>query len=133
MIHARVHFGAGLILGIVIAAIFFHFFAPRYEVFQSDNETVKQDRWTGDSWRMEQNKWVAVTEDKRDWKPVDQALMDAIGMQKQEEGHSPKSRLSELRQKYPALEPFSDEDIMERIKHIYSKKIIVDLYLSKME
>jgi len=133
MVQTRVHFGVGLILGIVVAAIFFHFFAPRYAVIKSDSGLMKQDKWTGESWQLQENKWVTVAEDKRDWKPVDEALMKALNMKDNGGSDSAKNRLRSLKEKYPVLEPFSDEDIMERIKYIYSKKIIVDLYLNEMK
>jgi hypothetical protein len=31
------------------------------------------------------------------------------------------------------LASLSDEDVMERIKYLYARKIMVDLYLSQME
>ena len=35
MIQTRTHFGIGLVIGIVVTALFFQFFAPRYDVVES--------------------------------------------------------------------------------------------------
>ncbi len=51
MIRTRTHFGIGLFIGIVVTALFFQFFAPRYDVIESDKMLIKQDKWSGNSWR----------------------------------------------------------------------------------
>jgi hypothetical protein len=41
-----------------------------------------------------------------------------------------------LREKYPVLKELSDEDLLERIKLVYSKQVLVNVYLDswlKME
>jgi hypothetical protein len=132
----KFHFGAGLFLGVVVTAVFLHFFAPRYAVLDSDTGVVKHDKWTGNAWRYDGEKWEKIAEDSRDWKPVDAALMNALNIQEKKNpagSSSINDRLKALKKKYPVLETVSDEDVMERIKYLYARKIIVDLYLNQME
>ncbi len=133
MTQSRIHFGAGLFLGILVTAVFFHFFAPRYEVVNSDNVLMKQDKWTGQSWRYEGFKWKQITETIKDWKPVDAALLEALNIHDISDANYLNAHMVRLKKKYPILETFSDEDIMERIKYIYARKIMVELYFNKME
>jgi allantoicase len=135
MIQTKVHFGAGLVLGIVVCAFFFQFFAPRYGVVKSDTGVVKQDKWTGNSWHYDGYSWKEIREDKQDWEAVDDALMDALNIKdsRTQSGNSLNARIQMLKAKYPVLASLSDEDVMERIKYLYARKIMVDLYLSQME
>lgn len=133
MIHTRTHFGIGLFVGIVVAALFFHFFAPRYDVIDSDNMLIKHDKWSGNSWRYEGSKWEKITDNTRDWKPVDAVLMNALNIPVSDDAESSGARMASLKKKYPVLENLPDEDIMERIKYIYARKIMVDLYFSKAD
>ena len=56
MIKTRTHFGIGLFIGILVTALFFQFFAPRYDVVEADNLLIKHDKWSGDSWKYEGDK-----------------------------------------------------------------------------
>jgi hypothetical protein len=131
MVQTRTHFGIGLFIGIIVTALFFQFFAPRYEVIESDDMLVKQDKWSGNSWKYEGNKWEKITDVTRDWQPIDEALMNALKLPVNSDTNNSDVQMASLKQKYSVLEKLSDEDVMERIKYIYARKIMVDLYFSK--
>lgn len=134
MTHTKIHFGAGLLIGILLTAFFFHFFAPRYEVINSDGTLVKQDKWSGDSWVYKDNKWEQTTDSIRDWKPIDQALTKALNFASNNGSTTGSTqRIKMLKDKYPVLAGISDEDIENRIKNIYSKKVLVDLYFNQVK
>jgi len=133
MIRTRTHFGIGLFIGIVVTALFFQFFAPRYDVVESDKMLIKQDKWSGSSWRYEGDKWEKITDSTRDWKPVDEVLMKALNIAAKGDTESSDGQMVSLKKKYPELEKISNEDIMERIKYIYARKVMVDLYFSKAD
>jgi len=130
MLQTRKHFGVGLVAGIVLATLFFQFFAPRYEILKLDKMVIKQDKWSGDSWRQEGHKWIKIEDSAKDWKPLDNVLIKALNVTDEKKGSNP---IVSLRKKYPVLEDFSDEDIMERIKTIYAQKIMVDLYFNNVK
>jgi hypothetical protein len=131
MLQTRVHFGIGFSVGICITALFFHFFAPRYEVTESNRVIIRQDKWSGTSWKYEGDEWKEIKENRVNWKPVDSALMKALNVPVIEGKKKSNNQIIALKKKYPFLEEFSDEDIMERIKYIYARKIMLDLYFSK--
>jgi len=133
MIQSRAHFGIGLFVGIIVTALFFQFFAPRYEIIESDNKLVKQDKWSGESWKYQGNKWEKITEVTRDWEPIDEALTKALNIASDNNTYDSNARMVSLRKKYSVLEDISDEDIMERIKYVYARKIMVDLYFAKIK
>ena len=132
MIKTRTHFGVGLFIGIVVTALFFQFFAPRYAVIESEKMLIKQDKWSGNSWRYEGNKWEKITDTTRDWKPIDEVLTKALNITAKGENKGSDRQMASLKKKYPLLEEISNEDIMERIKYIYARKIMVDLYFSNL-
>ena len=132
MIKTRTHFGIGLFIGIVVTALFFQFFAPRYDVIKSDKMLIKQDKWSGNSWRYESDKWEKISDNTRDWKPIDEVLMKALNLTTKGTANSSDGQMASLKKKYPELEKISNEDIMERIKYIYARKIMVDLYFGNV-
>jgi hypothetical protein len=133
MIQSRAHFGIGLFVGIIVTALFFQFFAPRYDIIESDNKLIKQDKWSGESWKYQGNKWEKITEMTRDWEPIDDALTNALNIVADNNTDNSNARMVSLRKKYSVLEDISDEDIMERIKYVYARKIMVDLYFTKIK
>jgi hypothetical protein len=133
MIQSRAHFGIGLFVGIIVTALFFQFFAPRYDIIESDNKLIKQDKWSGESWKYQGNKWEKITEMTRDWEPIDDALTKALNISVDNNTDNSNARMVSLRKKYSVLEDISDEDIMERIKYVYARKIMVDLYFDKIK
>jgi len=127
----KIHFGIGLFIGIIATALFFQFFALRYEVMESGKMLIKQDKWSGTSWKFEGNKWEKITSVLKDWKPVDKILMEALNITIHgDKKNSSYNQIASLKKKHPELEKISSEDIMERIKYIYARQIMVDLYFS---
>ena len=133
MNQTRAHFGIGLLIGIIVTAIFSLFFAPRYEIVESDKMIIKQDKWSGHTWRYQGNEWEKIVDSTRDWKPVDAVLVNALSFSAGGGANSSDVRMTSLKEKFPVLEDISNEDIMERIKYVYARKIMVDLYFSKAD
>jgi len=127
MDNGKIKFGIGLGVGIILAAFFFLYFAPRYETMESSGMVVKQDRWSGDTWRLVNNEWKKIKDVKRDWARIDQMLRQALNLPNNEKERD--KALNELRTKYPALVEVSDDEILERIKFVYSREIMNELYL----
>lgn len=129
MTKEKLHFGIGLLLGLVLASLFFKFYAPRYVTQKSPaGVLVKQDKWTGDAWRLIDNEWKKISDYNQSWEEVDKALRKAIGV----EASNPKQGgyLHRLRQEYPVLKDYTDEEITERIKLVYSKEVMTELFFS---
>jgi hypothetical protein len=133
MIQSKAHFGIGLFVGIIVTALFFQFFAPRYDIIESDNKLIKQDKWSGESWKYQGNKWEKITEMTRDWEPIDDALTKALNIPADNNKDNSNARMVSLKKRYSVLEDISDEDLMERIKYVYARKIMVDLYFAKIK
>jgi hypothetical protein len=130
MIQTRVHFGIGFSVGLCISALFFYFFSPRYEMIKSNSVIIKQDKRSGDSWAYEGNEWKKIKGNKVSWKSVDNALIEALNTPDIEGENNSVDQIAVLKKKYSFLNKVSDEDIMERIKYIYARKIMLDLYFS---
>jgi len=130
MLITKKYFGAGLILGILIAYGFFHFFAPRYTTRQFGRSLIKQDRWTGKTWRYENNEWKTILTVNQKWEYIDQVLRDALYMD-YSHNNSISEGLHMLRGKYPVLTDFTDNELLERIKTVYSKEVLNKLYLKQ--
>ena len=131
MTQTKVHFGIGLFIGVVLTALSFQFFAYRYDVIELDKILIKQDKWSGNSWRYENDQWGKINDNTRDWKPVDEILMKAINMPADANTNRSEERITSLKKEYPELEKIPDEDIIKRINYIYARKIMVDFYFSK--
>ena len=128
-------FAAGLVIGIVISALFCTVFAPRHMVSSSDGVMIKLDRWSGETWRFSGGKWLKIDKQEQDWKEIDQALASALNLKAQnpdEKNHNA-NLLQILKDKYPVLAGVSNEEIMERINIVYSKAILTDMYLNNIE
>ena len=128
MAREKLYLGIGLVIGIVIATIFFHLFAPRYATVKSGSTLIKQDRWSGKSWRFVDNQWKKTMSVDRDWQKVDQALREALRIPTK--GLDTGNALSLLREKYSVFKDIGDDELLERIKIVYSKEILCNLYLS---
>ena len=127
MTRDKTYFGFGLVIGLVIAALFFYYFAPRYKTVQAGDTLIKQDRWSGQSWRFADERWKPIMDVNRDWEKIDKALMQALGIST--DGPSRTTTLDLLRGKDDILKDLTGDELLERIKFVYSKEILVDLYL----
>lgn len=126
----KIYFVLGLVAGVLFAGVFLYSFAPRYTTVRNDDRIIKQDRWSGDSWRFVNGQWEKIVDTEYDWKKIDQALLDALQLGDTEARR--KKAFSLLRAEAPALKPLTDDQIMERIKYVYSKEIMVNYYLSRI-
>jgi hypothetical protein len=123
----KTYFGMGLVIGIVLATVFLFYFAPRYTTVKVGDNLVKQDKWSGQSWRFVDNQWKRIVGEDRDWDGIDKALTGALGIETDTPSRT--NALDLLRKKDPILKDLSDDDLLERIKLVYSKQILVNMYL----
>ncbi len=127
MTREKTYFGFGLVMGIVIAFLFLYYFAPRYITVKSGDTLIKQDRWSGQTWRFVSDEWKSIVGEDHDWEKIDTALRGALGIQKN--GHDRTDAINSLRKKNDVLNELSEDELLERIKLVYSKEILVNLYL----
>jgi hypothetical protein len=123
----KTYFGIGLVIGIILATLFLFYFAPRYTTVKAGDTLVKQDRWSGQSWRFVDNQWKRIVGENRDWDKIDKALTAALGIQTDTPSRT--NALDLLRKKDPILKDLPDDELLERIKLVYSKQILVNMYL----
>ena len=64
-----------------------------------------------------------------DWALIDKALQDAIQISLPVAEVDPGVALKKLRDRYPVLKDIPDYDLLERIKLVYSKQVMVGMYL----
>ena len=127
MSSGKTSFGIGLAVGIVVAVLFLYYFAPRFTTVKSGENLIKQDRWSGDSWRFVDGQWKKMMSFSRDWERIDDALMEALHLPT--DGGERANALSLLRKKDTILADLEDDELLERIKLVYSKEILVNMYL----
>ena len=125
----KLYFGIGLAIGIVLAFLFFQVLAPRYSTVPLNGEIVKQDRWSGKSWRFVDKEWKPISETEHDWDTIDKALRKALGIQNK--GVNKEDAFKRLREKYPILRNCTDEEMEDRIRRVYSREVMTMLYLTK--
>ncbi len=123
----KFQFAIGVLVGIVLTALFFIYFAPRYQIVERDGVLHKQDRWTGDTWCFCDKEWKRVSEHDDNWKNIDDVLVQALKHSGVDEVR--KTAMQKLKEKYPLLKKYSDEDILERVKLVYAREILSGLYL----
>jgi hypothetical protein len=121
------HFLIGLIVGILLSGVFFYYFAPRYETVKSGETMLKQDTWTGRSWRFVDNEWKSIVGVNRDWDTIDKALVSALRIPFAEVNTD--LALKQLQEKHPVLKELPDDELLERIKLVYSRQVLVNMYL----
>ncbi len=128
MRNEKKHMILGIVIGLVLAFFYFHYFAPRYEIKKIGPLSVKVDRWTGKSWRLVEDNWKSMLDVDENWERVDQTLQEALQTPVAQVDIS--RALTRLREKYPTLNDISDDELLERIKVVYSKIVLSKLYLS---
>ena len=117
----------GIIIGLILGVFYFHYFAPRYEIRKTALSTIKIDKWTGQSWRLVDNDWKKMLDMDEDWEQIDRTLQEALKIPIAQVDSG--SALKKLRDSYPVLKEISDDDLLERIKLVYSKMVLVNMYL----
>lgn len=123
----KMYFAVGIVLGILLSAMFFYYFAPRYETVKQGETMIKQDKWTGRSWRFTEDEWKLIVGVNRDWEKVDRALMAALRIPFADVDTD--SALASLQEKHPVLRDLTREELLERIKLVYSRQVLVNMYL----
>jgi hypothetical protein len=134
MISDKRHFLMGLVIGILLSGVFFYYFAPRYTTVKSGDMMLRQDTWTGRSWRFVDNEWKSIVGVNRDWDRIDRALVSALRIPFAEVNTD--KALKQLQEKYPVLKDLPHDELVERIKLVYSRQVLVNMYLDsfvKME
>ena len=134
MIGDKRHFLMGLVIGILLTGSFFYYFAPRYTTVKSGDTVLRHDTWTGRSWRFADNEWKSIVGVPRDWDSIDRALLSALRIPFAEVNTD--LALEQLREKHPVLKDLPNEELLERIKLVYSRQVLVNMYLDsflKME
>jgi hypothetical protein len=123
----KMYLGIGIALGILLSTVFFYYFAPRYETVKDGEMMVKQDKWTGRSWRFADNEWKPIVGVNRDWEKIDRALLDTLGIPFANVDMN--GALKSLQEKDPVLKDLTREELLERIKLVYSRQVLVNMYL----
>ncbi len=118
----------GIIIGVVISYFFFNYFAPRYEIKKTAALTMKVDKWTGDAWRLVDNNWKKMSDMDENWELVDKTLGEAINMKLPIPKVDSYLGLKKLKERYPVLKDIPDDDLLERIKLVYSKQVMINSY-----
>jgi hypothetical protein len=121
------YFLIGLIIGILLSGVFFYYFAPRYTTVKSGDMILRQDTWTGRSWRFMDNEWKSIIDTPRDWERIDRALLSALRIPFAEVNTG--LALKQLQEKHPVLKDLPNDELLERIKLVYSRQVLVNMYL----
>lgn len=117
----------GLVIGIVLASLFFQFFAPRYTTVQEGETLIKQDKWSGKSWRYASGTWVEMkTTDSRQ-EEIDKELRKALMVVIDPNGV--KQAMTEFKELFPALKDVPDEELLSRMSALYSREVMSALFL----
>jgi hypothetical protein len=117
----------GIFIGIVLSFFYFQYFAPRFEMKKEGLTLIKVDKWTGDSWRFVDDNWKKMADMDENWEKIAQALREAPNGPSAEV--DPRPPRAPLREKYLILKDISDEELLERIKLVYSKQVLTSMYL----
>ena len=80
---------------------------------------LRQDTWTGRSWRFADNEWKSIVGVNRDWDSIDKALLSALRIPFAEVNTD--SALKRLHEKHPVLKDLPNDELLERIKLVYSQ------------
>ena len=118
----------GIVIGLALAILYFQYFAPRYEVKEKGISIIKYDKWTGQSWRFVDNNWKKMADMDEDWEKVDKTLVSALKIPFADVDTV--AALNKLRDQHPDLKDIPDDELLERIKLVYSKQVLCNLYLS---
>jgi hypothetical protein len=119
----------GLVVGIIVALFYSHFFAPRYDIRKDGLSMMKIDKWTGQSWTLVNNNWKKMADMDENWEEVDKLLTEAMNIPFAQVDSD--SALKKLRDAYPVLKDIPDDELLERIKLVYSKMVLVNMYLGE--
>jgi len=119
----------GLIIGVLMALFYTQFFASRYDVKKDGLAIIKIDKWTGQSWSLVNNNWKKLTDTDQSWEEIDKTLSEAMKIPFAQVDSE--SALQKLRETNSILKDIPDEELLERIKLVYSKMVLVNMYLGE--
>ena len=117
----------GLVIGLALAFFYFNFIASRYEIKKEGLSIVKLDKWTGQTWSLVNDNWKKIVVSDENWEEVDKTLSEALKIPFAQVDSQ--SALKKLKESYPALKDIPDDELLERIKQVYSKMVMVNMYL----
>jgi hypothetical protein len=118
----------GLIIGLAAAFFYYNFSASRYEIKKDGTSIVKVDKWTGKSWSFVNNNWKIIRENYEEQDEVEKTLIKALGLTVAQV--DTEAALKKLKENYPLLRDIPNDELLERINLVYSKKVIANMYLS---
>ena len=127
MKNTKLNLAVGIAIGVILTFLYLSYFAPRYEVEKVGPTLVKTDKWTGQSWRYLNDNWKKVVYTDQEWKEIDRALAEALRIPVSS-GRT-ESALKLLREKYPILKDIPNDELQDRIKLVYSTRILREMYL----
>ena len=120
-------FAVGVAVGIFLTAVFFQVFAPRYALLQGEECLVKQDKWSGRSWRYDGQSWAEIRDAESRQQQIDQELRKALTV------IIDQNRLREatgrFKEMFPSLTDIPDEELLTRMSTLYSSQIMSTLFL----
>ena len=119
--------GIGFVAGVFLAVVLLLYVALRYEVVRTAESVIKQDAWSGKSWCLVNDAWMPVSEQEKGWRDVDRALSRALNISTAKVDID--DALQALRNKYPVLQEVPTKELLQRIKVVYSNKLLSSLYL----
>jgi hypothetical protein len=117
----------GFVIGGFLSVVLLLWVAPRYTVIHTEDTVLKQDTWSGKSWCLVNESWKPLSQKDEGWVEVDRALSKALNIT-----YAPvdiEEALRGLRGKYPVLKDVPTKELLERIKVVYSNKLLCSLYL----
>jgi len=120
-------FSGGFVVGAALCAVLLLYVAPRYTVVSSADTVVKQDTWSGESWCLVNDSWKRISKEDVGWGEVDEALSKALNISYA--AVNTNEALASLREKHPVLKGVPDKELLQRIKVVYSNKLLCSLYL----
>jgi len=117
----------GVLIGLAISFFYYTFFASRYELKKEGLSMIKLDKWTGQTWTLVNNNWKKSVVIDESWEEIDRTLSEALKIPFAEVDSE--YALEKLKETYPVLKDIPDDELLERIKLVYSKRVMVNMYL----
>jgi hypothetical protein len=128
----KIIFAVGLGVGILLAVLFLLFFAPRYATLTRGDTVIKQDTWSGRSWRLTGGgSWEEVREAGNRQEQIDRELRKALTVViDQNRVREATGRFKEM---FPALREIPDEELLARMSALYSTEIMSAIFLENYQ
>jgi predicted RND superfamily exporter protein len=127
MTREKTYFGIGLVIGIVVSALFLLFFAPRYTTSKSGDTLIKQDKWSGRSWQYAGGSWQEIRSVDSRQEEIDKELRKAMMVIVDQT--SLNQAMVKFKELFPALKDVPDDELLSRMSTFYSREITSALFL----